>query len=62
MNETSFATCQWCGAIHPKTLCPRARAIDYYQDGTVKRVEFWESPKLTQIVVDVDELLGRNGK
>lgn len=31
--------CQWCGVIHgPK--CPEVRAIEYHQDGTIKRVEF----------------------
>lgn len=59
---TELPSCQWCGCLHPKTICPRARAIDYYQDGTVKRVEFWESPKLTQNVVDIDDLLGRQSK
>jgi hypothetical protein len=31
--------CPHCGMIHQMT-CPRIRAIDYYQDGSVKRIEF----------------------
>ena len=56
MNEISLQACQWCGCIHQNTLCPRVRAIDHYPDGTVKRVEFWESPKVTQLVVDVGDV------
>lgn len=32
-------TCPHCGMIHQAT-CPRIKAIEYNQDGTVKRVEF----------------------
>lgn len=31
-------TCPHCGFYH-KTTCGRIKAIEYYQDGTVKRVE-----------------------
>jgi hypothetical protein len=31
--------CGWCGMIHGPR-CPSVKAIDYYSDGTVKRVEF----------------------
>lgn len=33
------ATCQYCGAIHAGR-CPAVAAIEYYPDGSVKRVEF----------------------
>lgn len=32
-------SCPHCGTSHT-TTCPRIRAIEYHQDGTVKRVEF----------------------
>lgn len=32
-------TCQYCGMTHTAT-CPKIRAIEYYPDGTIKRVEF----------------------
>lgn len=32
-------TCSYCGMIHHGT-CPKVKAIDYFPDGTVKRVEF----------------------
>lgn len=57
LEGTSLATCQWCGCIHPKTICPRARAIDYYPDGSIKRVEFWESPKVTRNYVSAEDIL-----
>ena len=34
MNE-----CRWCGLIHGPR-CPSVKAIEYFPDGTVKRVEF----------------------
>lgn len=33
--------CGWCGMIHGPA-CPRVKAIEYYADGRVKRVEFIE--------------------
>lgn len=42
--ETSDAApdlkCQWCGVIHLTTKCPQVKAIDYWPDGKIKRVEF----------------------
>lgn len=29
--------CRWCGMIHGPR-CPEVKAIEYFQDGTVKRV------------------------
>jgi hypothetical protein len=40
--ETSanpIPTCPYCGFLH-KALCSKIRAIEYFEDGTVKRVEF----------------------
>ena len=31
--------CRWCGSLHGH-LCPAVKALEYYPDGTVKRVEF----------------------
>ena len=36
---TQTTNCPYCGMIHQST-CPRIKAIEYHQDGTVKRVEF----------------------
>ena len=32
-------TCKWCGETH-RGMCPRVRTIEYYETGTVNRVEF----------------------
>lgn len=32
-------TCQHCGMIHG-AICPRIAAVEYYENGTVKRVEY----------------------
>ena len=32
--------CGHCGLWHEGRVCPRVKAIDYYPDGTVKRVEY----------------------
>lgn len=36
---TEAPLCQWCGA-RPAILCPRVKALEWFQDGTLKRVEF----------------------
>lgn len=33
--------CQHCG-LHHSAPCPRIKAVEYYPDGTVKRVEYIE--------------------
>ena len=32
-------TCKWCSETH-RGMCPRVKTIEYYETGTVKRVEF----------------------
>lgn len=32
-------TCRWCGLRHD-TLCHLVKALEFFPDGTVKRVEF----------------------
>jgi hypothetical protein len=34
-----FKTCKHCGLIHDE-VCSRIKSIEYYQDGTVKKVEY----------------------
>ena len=37
-------SCPWCSDEHTKVYhvgpCPRVKAIEYYPDGTIKRIEF----------------------
>jgi hypothetical protein len=33
--------CQHCGFVHNHT-CPRVKAIEYYENGLIKRIEFNE--------------------
>jgi hypothetical protein len=33
-------TCPYCGAPHKFEMCPKLKAIEYFEDGGVKRVEF----------------------
>jgi len=37
--QPSTEKCPHCGLIHD-TTCPRIKSIDYYKDGSVKRIEF----------------------
>jgi hypothetical protein len=42
MNDLlrDFPTCPYCsGAAHPIASCPEVSAIEYFRDGTIKRVE-----------------------
>lgn len=32
--------CQWCQRDHDGLRCPLVKAYEYYEDGSVKRVEF----------------------
>jgi hypothetical protein len=32
--------CQYCGSLTHPGVCPTVKAIEYHQNGTVKRVEF----------------------
>lgn len=35
-------TCPWCGNIHGNPLlCPRLKAVEYWENGVLKRVEFF---------------------
>ena len=36
--------CHYCAGIHPGVRCPAVKAIDYYPNGTIKRVEFVGPP------------------
>ncbi len=36
---TMVTNCQWCGHIH-QGVCPLVKALEYHEDGTLKRVEF----------------------
>lgn len=36
-------TCQWCGLMHGAT-CPRVKALEYHDNGLLKRVEFHDVP------------------
>lgn len=48
MTETASAArsqnCQWCGTIHGG-VCPKVLAIEYFENGNIKRVEFKSEPQ-----------------
>lgn len=33
-------TCKYCGALSHPGVCPTVKALEYFPDGSVKRVEF----------------------
>lgn len=35
----TLKSCQHCGNVHAGQ-CPRVKAVEYYRDGSVKRVEY----------------------
>ena len=48
MSTTTTATaipqvvpCQYCGKYHPG-ICPRIKSVEYHDNGTVRRVEFYD--------------------
>lgn len=40
-DTVQLSTCRWCGCSHDG-MCPRVKTIEYYRNGSVKRVEFHE--------------------
>lgn len=42
MWSTSNMSCGHCGGYHTGS-CPRVKAIEYYANGTVKRVEYHDT-------------------
>lgn len=39
-STANLSTCQWCGCIH-SGKCPQVKAIEYHENGTIKRIEFF---------------------
>ncbi len=46
--------CQWCAGFHA-TKCPLVKAIEYHQDGTTKRVEFYAATDYPPTPTKVDQ-------
>jgi hypothetical protein len=42
--------CKHCGMLHQGT-CPRISAIDYYPNGSIKRIEYFENKPLENIPI-----------
>ena len=43
MDDVNFkmtSKCGWCAGLHEGTVCPMVKAIEYHENGTLKRVEF----------------------
>jgi hypothetical protein len=32
--------CPYCGQYHGLGVCPKIRAIEYYSDGSIRKIEF----------------------
>jgi hypothetical protein len=37
--------CSYCGFYHSAT-CPRVKAIEYHENGLIKRIEFYETSRI----------------
>ena len=62
MTETAYAgkptPCQWCGLIHTASFCPMVKALEYYPDGTLKRVELKTAADYPQAIEWGNHLMG----
>jgi len=47
MSTTDVAECRWCGMIH-KGMCSLVKSIEFYEDGSVKHVEFHNRSSLIE--------------
>lgn len=36
----SKIVCEWCGVLHPNIVCHKVKSLEYYEDGSLKKVEF----------------------
>lgn len=45
-QANSIGVCQWCGLDHRYVRCHLVRALEFYPDGKVKRVEFWTEDEI----------------
>lgn len=66
--EDVKSECRWCGLTH-SGRCPLVEALEYYEDGKLKRVEFQKVDKLqpigpndvlilrTELMLDKDQTL-----
>lgn len=54
MANTADATepCGYCGMCHT-TKCPMVRAIEYFEDGRIKRVEFITPLPIGPLPIDI---------
>jgi len=43
--------CQWCAEPFHKGLCPWVKAMEYYESGILKRVEFWTRGELDSLMI-----------
>ena len=41
VGANDLVKCHWCGGFHTGK-CHLVKAIEYFENGTVKRVEFYE--------------------
>ena len=39
VTAATIPTCPYCGAMPHQGICPSVKAIEYYPDGSIKRVE-----------------------
>lgn len=44
--------CHYCGLIH-ETKCPSVKAIEYFPDGTIRRVEFLTPADVASAVTEL---------
>lgn len=47
LTTSATPTCMHCGSLTPHTgQCPKIKAVEYYENGTVKRVEYFTATEL----------------
>ena len=47
-----FKYCQHCGCYHQGT-CPRIKSIEYYLNGSIKKIEYHSPPYSVNIAIDL---------
>lgn len=57
----AVGACEWCGTVHSERKCPLIRAVTYYPDGKVRRIEFHAPMQIPIGPVDISRVSAGGG-
>lgn len=52
--DSQFPKCPFCGNYH-YSICPEVRSVEYYENGTIKKVEYERGQEINHLTRGKDE-------